>query len=119
MLGLDPHTVQAAPDKQHGHVQLSDAYIKSVHTSYPEVFPIERMDPSLVIGFFCRNKSDFLELERGLRLQSETGDFPYLFSVEAKAPDYQTSEAQDQLLGDLDVDSVAPDDNEDDDFVLL
>jgi cysteine protease ATG4 len=115
VLGLDPHTVQTAPQKRglrfptgqvnHGNnsvVDLSDEYMRSVHTTYPEVFPIARMDPSIALGFYCRDKSEFAQLEAGLaQLKSQlTEGSPDLFTFADHAPDYSSSAMNDMMLMD-------------------
>jgi cysteine protease ATG4 len=115
ILGLDPHTVQTAPQKRRMHapagqvnhssnsvVDLSDEYMRSVHTTYPEVFPIARMDPSIALGFYCRDKSEFAQLEAGLaQLKSQLPEgSPDLFAFADHAPDYLSSAMNDMMLMD-------------------
>ena len=97
VLGLDPHTVQCAPTKTHGgkQIYMSDEYLRSVHTPYPEIYPIPKMDPSIAIGYYCRNKKEFAALEASLQemksiaTESNKGkSIPDLFTFENKAPDY-------------------------------
>jgi cysteine protease ATG4 len=138
ILGLDPHTVQTAPQKRRMHgpagqvnhssnsvVDLSDEYMRSVHTTYPEVFPIARMDPSIALGFYCRDKSEFAQLEAGLaQLKSQlTGSSPDLFTFADHAPDYLSSAMNDMMLGDEDIDIdgdvVEGQASDEDEYVLL
>jgi cysteine protease ATG4 len=139
VLGLDPHTVQAAPQRKQLHapagthatlkhhnmvVDLSDEYMRSVHTPYPEVFQLNKMDPSIAIGFYCRDKREFAELEASLQqLKAHSpASSPDLFTVADNAPDYLSSAVNDMMLGDLDDDgtgAVVDDESDDDEYVLL
>ena len=126
ILGLDPHTVQAAPQRKQLNnktvVDLSDEYIRSVHTSYPEVFPLIRMDPSLAIGFYCRDKKEFADLEASLKeLKAAHPSSPDLFTFAKHSPDYLSSAVNDIMLGGLDDDDLGRAEEESDceEYVLL
>jgi cysteine protease ATG4 len=133
ILGLDPHTIQAAPQRKSLHapagnhinemvVDLSDEYMQSVHTQNPEVFPISRMDPSVALGFYCTDRNDFVELEAGLkRLKSKTSS-PDLFAFADRAPDYSLSSAfNSMVMADLEdgMNTDITEDSDDDEYVLL
>eukprot|EP00934_Nitzschia_sp_Nitz4_P004724 Nitzschia sp. Nitz4//scaffold19_size178191//2246//3799//NITZ4_001950-RA/size178191-processed-gene-0.43-mRNA-1//-1//CDS//3329540598//4714//frame0 len=122
VLGLDPHTVQAAP-KRNGlkKVQLCDQYLESVHTNYPEVYDLKRMDPSFAVGFYCRDRRDFASLEASLEQLKMSPNHPDLFTIADKAPDYSSS-ALDDMLGssNFDDDGAAErSDDDEDEYVLL
>lgn len=138
VLGLDPHTVQDAPARVatdtpdsipfgkslDTEVDLSNEYLESVHTAYPEVFQLNHMDPSIAMGFYCRDKSEFLELQQHIRqLNEHFRSLPDLFTFADYAPDYGMSvAAPDTTLGDLDYDEKAePEvaDSDEEDYVLL
>ena len=97
IFGLDPHTVQTAPRKRSAivngepslSVDLSDDYLQSVHTTYPEALPLSKMDPSIALGFYCKDRKDFQALLSGLSQSSkEHPNMPDLFSVCNTVPDY-------------------------------
>lgn len=134
VLGLDPHTIQVAPQRKPLHapagkhitkgnmaVDLSDEYMQSVHTAYPEVFPLHRMDPSLAIGFYCRDKKEFTDLEASLKgLTASNSSTPELFTFADNVPDYLSSAVDDMMLGVPEVDDVhAREESDDDEYVLL
>jgi cysteine protease ATG4 len=129
ILGLDPHAVQLAPSRQGQgasascSVELSDDYLTSVHTRYPEVFDLKSMDPSIALGFYCRNKKDFEELEESLKALNQGSSAPELVSFMEKIPKYLSSEAvdDDMIFSELDEEGRAdPSDiGEDDEYVLL
>ena len=143
MLGLDPHTVQTAPSlrrqTQNGgannspgkpslHVELSEEYLRSVHTTFQEAVPISRMDPSIALGFYCRSKKEFEELENSFKeFQKINGDCPDLFAFADKAPDYSLSTTMNDMLFDgEDAGELGPthpeiagDSSDEDDFVML
>jgi cysteine protease ATG4 len=133
VLGLDPHTVQSAPRRRRIQaglssktiVDLSEDYLRSVHTTYPEVFPIHKMDPSIALGFYCRDKKDFAELETALQHWKEVqgNAAPELFTFCDKAPDYMSSAMKNMMLmdgglGDDDGDD-ADQESDDDEYVML
>jgi len=127
VLGLDPHTVQQAPRRDGSQmVQLSNEYLESIHTGYPDVYQINRMDPSLAIGFYCRDRKDFIALEESLKELKRVTNSPDLFTFARKTPNYLASAMQDMTLdctyfeddddgGGLNAD----DDSDDEDYVLL
>lgn len=139
VLGLDPHTVQTAPqrnaeydevkaanDKEGTYtgIDLSDDYMLSVHTSYPEVYPINRMDPSIALGFYCRNKKEFAEFEIALKQLKLNSSCPDLFMIVDKTPNYSSEAAVGNMMdGELDLEDDIPnsggDFDDDDDYVLL
>mmetsp|Transcript_19327 Transcript_19327/g.28377 ORF Transcript_19327/g.28377 Transcript_19327/m.28377 type:complete len:575 (-) Transcript_19327:555-2279(-) len=108
--GLDPHTVQSSPRRDHerrfGEVALSSDYLHSVHCTQPKDMEMGRIDPSLALAFYCKDRCDFDRLCDELRQNnvSSGGDerknsednkdgtklkkFPELFSVADAAPDY-------------------------------
>lgn len=121
VLGLDPHTVQAAP-KRNGlqKVQMSDDYLQSVHTGYPDVYQLSRMDPSLAIGFYCRDKKDFLALEMSLNELKKSSNSPDLFTFAESTPDYLSSAMNDMMESASFSEGGGKDDGSDDeDYVLL
>jgi cysteine protease ATG4 len=100
ILGLDPHTVQNAPRRRTARVngkssqvvELSDDYMRSVHTTYPEVFSLLKMDPSVALGFYCRNQADLDNLLASLKSWKEMNvDSPELFTVAEAVPDYSAN----------------------------
>jgi cysteine protease ATG4 len=100
ILGLDPHTVQNAPRRRTARVngkssqvvELSDDYMRSVHTTYPEVFSLLKMDPSIALGFYCRNQADLDKLLVSLKSWHEkNADSPELFTVAEAVPDYSAN----------------------------
>mmetsp|Transcript_43860 Transcript_43860/g.105824 ORF Transcript_43860/g.105824 Transcript_43860/m.105824 type:complete len:499 (-) Transcript_43860:1196-2692(-) len=138
VLGLDPHTVQTAPQRTSDYdeveaandkegtytaIDLSDDYMQSVHTSYPEVYPINRMDPSIALGFYCRDKKEFAEFELAVKQLKMNSSCPDLFTIVDKTPNYSSAGAEGMMDGDLDLGDDMPDDDggdfDDDDYVLL
>ncbi|GKY96191.1 hypothetical protein MPSEU_000579000 [Mayamaea pseudoterrestris] len=100
IFGLDPHTVQSAPRKRTAVingalsqvVELSDDYLRSVHTNFPEAFPLAKMDPSVALGFYCKDRSDFHDLLFSFdQWKKENTDVPELFSVCETEPDYSSN----------------------------
>ena len=142
VFGLDPHTVQTAPRRRTAKVNgvastvvdLTDDYMRSCHTTHPEVFSFLKTDPSIAMGFYCKTQDDLEDLFVRLSDWKENNpSSPELFSVADASPDYaaNVSSAVNDMLGsslldDEDDHLVGPDgggdDNDmsdEDDYVLL
>ena len=146
--GLDPHTVQDAAQKRRVgdegeggayEIVLSDDYLRSVHCAYPSTMEMSRIDPSLALAFYCRDKADFDDLCAALsdmKAEGKKYKIPELFSVADVSPDYcanGSSALVDMMmassLGNVDCsfdDSFdggggrgAAEEDDEDDFVLL
>ena len=134
--GLDPHTVQLAPGRRENtdsternklSIDLTDDYLASVHTPYPDILDLNRMDPSIALGFYCRNRKDFLDLQKALTNADDTTTTPKVVSFEDKVPNYMSSPSvNEMMLNDLDLDIDDdfddPGENElsdDEEYVLL
>ena len=114
LFGLDPHTVQTAPHRQIVTtnvgtkvrvIAFTDDYLRSVHTKCPEEIPMSRMDPSMTLGFYCRDKADFKDLCSSIeKWKEEHVDMPQLFTVEDSVPDYtaNVSSAMNEMMLDDD-----------------
>jgi len=131
VLGLDPHTVQSAPGRRENtgternklSIDLTNEYLASVHTPYPDILDLNRMDPSIALGFYCRNRKDFFDLQKALTDPNTT---PQIVSFVDKVPNYMSSPSvNDMVLNDLDMDDDDFDDpgdtqlSDEDDYVLL
>lgn len=104
--GLDPHTVQDTPQRRRAaaangreagsnrdafEIILSDEYLRSVHCTHPSTMEMSRIDPSLALAFYCRNRSDFDDLCAALddmKAEGKKYKIPELFCVADAAPDY-------------------------------
>ena len=128
--GLDPHTVQLAPGKKENSgsgknklsIDLTDEYLASVHTPYPDILDLNRMDPSIALGFYCRNRKEYLDLQKAL---TDPSISPQVVSFVDKVPNYMESPSvNDMMLNDLDIDDAFDEPEEDElseeeDYVLL
>lgn len=124
IFGLDPHTVQAAPKRrtalmngvQSSIVDLSDDYMRSVHTTYPEVFSLSKMDPSIALGFYCRGRDDlesvFASIQSWKRSHPKSPD---LFTVADQMPQYSVHPTSLELSAIEDKNSSIEADEEDND----
>ena len=127
VLGLDPHTIQQAPKRNAlQNVQLTNDYLESVHTAYPEIYDINRMDPSLAIGFYCRDRKEFIALESSLNELKKVTNSPDLLTFVRKTPNYLASAMADMMLDSATFeedgsggDGAEYDDGDDEDYVLL
>ncbi|XP_042472716.1 cysteine protease ATG4B-like isoform X3 [Zingiber officinale] len=77
-LYLDPHEVQSAVD-----IKMDDleADCSSYHCSTVRHLPLDAIDPSLAIGFYCKDKDDFEDFcSRSTQLADKSSGAP-LFTV--------------------------------------
>jgi len=82
---LDPHTVQNnIPPPEKMEELLDHDKNQSFHCHTVSSMPASEIDPSLAIGFYCRNREDVEEFWTEARMLSEMS-FP-AFSVEDKPP---------------------------------
>lgn len=134
IFGLDPHTVQTAPNKRLSTVngitkhvvELSDDYLQSVHTTFIETFSLDKLDPSVALGFYCRDHLDLENLLSSIQVWRKAHPtLPELFQVENVTPNYEND---DMILMNDDINDVLVDDintaakndeSDDDDYVLL
>jgi cysteine protease ATG4 len=137
LYGLDPHTIQSCPQRRRVQlpkgqtkkvVALSDDYLRSVHTTNPECINLHRLDPSLALGFYCRDREDFNHLCAALeKWKNSHPKLPEIFNVADHVPDYSANvssamndmmcmSVSDALLGDEEDGGIGDDE---DDYVLL
>jgi len=133
IFGLDPHTVQNAPrrrtaqvnGKMSSVVELSDEYMRSCHTTYPEVFSLQKMDPSIALGFYCRDQADLEDLFNSLQRWKEANPrSPEVFAVADNAPDYSAnvSSAMNDMMLNMEGSLLDVDDDQmsdEDEYVVL
>jgi len=108
-------------EKSEASIDLTDEYLASVHTPYPEIFSLNRMDPSIALGFYCRNRKDFIELQESLARLNPDSSAPKLVSFVDKIPNYMSSAPMDDMILDVhdDFDNVHDEASDEDDYVLL
>ena len=114
LTGLDPHTVQLAPqpapeeeeeeeeedegggDRGGGGGYIpTDEHLRSVQCRTPQVMQAKDLDPSLALGFYLRNEVDFEAFVKHVQaLQKALGKRPALFSVEQAPPEYGSAMMQ-------------------------
>jgi cysteine protease ATG4 len=136
LFGLDPHTLQPCPVRRNVKlatgqtkqvVSLTAEYLRSVHTTSTECINLNRLDPSLSLGFYCRDEQDFDHLCNSLQKWKKLHPkMPDIFTVADYMPDYSAnvssamSEMISMSLADG-MDEVENDDqgDDEDDYVLL
>ena len=80
-------------------------YLASLHIPYPDILDLNRMDPSIALGLYCRIRKEYLDLQKVLinrRISRQTVSFV------DKIPNYIASPA----MNDLNIDDAF-------DYVLL
>lgn len=108
---LDPHEVQPVVDIK---MDKLDVDTSSYHCNTVRHFPLDSIDPSLAIGFYCRDKSDFDDFcIRASELVDQSNGAP-LFTITATRSSATSVEYNDRLTSDTGVpeldsfDAVAP-----------
>lgn len=137
ILGLDPHTVQNAPRRRNAKVNgkvtsvvdISEAYLRSIHTTNQETVPMLRMDPSIALGFYCRTPQDLQQIQDLMtRWKAANSDLPELFTFAKHSPDYANGGdpmMDDLMAGDMTGSSFLEDDgdnsgeSDEDEYVML
>ncbi|KAJ3047955.1 Cysteine protease atg4 [Rhizophlyctis rosea] len=97
LIYLDPHYLRPTADVK-DITSYTQEDLSSFHCETIRVTSIGTVDPSLVIGFYCRDESDFEDLCARSKTISE-GKTP-LFTIEDTAPDYNDKDAD--ILSDTD-----------------
>lgn len=92
---LDPHTNQACPNfYPEDPNDLTKASPASLLASFvpPDIgrMSVSQIDPSLTLGFYCHDQTDFANLEESIKtLLPHTRDVPTLLTFEDVTPDYE------------------------------
>jgi len=142
--GLDPHTVQRAPRRRKlvphemagnngggrtHEIIFSDEYLRSIHCPNGSAMDMTKIDPSLALGFYCRDREDYESFEMSLKAMKEDDElkkYPELFTISDAKPDYAadlSSAMMDMMMscssplldGDIDVGNR----DEDDEYIML
>jgi cysteine protease ATG4 len=82
LLYLDPHI--SKPSLPVKNVYLASEF-SSYHSNSAKRISIDKLDPSLLVGFYCKDENDYLEI-LDFVLQKQ-GQYP-IFSAIEKKPDY-------------------------------
>jgi hypothetical protein len=65
----------------------TNEYVQTVQKKYPEAVPLQRMDPRMSLGFYCRNEADFDKLCHFLQDWHKLHpNIPQLFTIEDCMP---------------------------------
>ena len=139
ILGLDPHTVQEAPRRRTARingkpisvVDISESYLRSVHTTCQEAVPLVRVDPSIALGFYCRSAKELHHLHQLVKgWTAANPSLPEIFSFAESSPDYvngnmiSSSMMDDMMAGDMPggsslLDGEESDEASDEEYVML
>jgi hypothetical protein len=103
-------------------VDISEEYLRSVHTTGQEEVPLPRMDPSIALCFYCRNSEEFDHLRDSMKQwKSANPNLPELFTFADTSPDY-SGDMDELMAGDMMTASLMDDESEvsdEEDFVFL
>jgi cysteine protease ATG4 len=102
--GLDPHTVQRAPRRRKlapeemtsnggrtHDIVFSDEYLRSINCPNGSAMDMQRIDPSLALGFYCRDREDYESFQLSLKAMREDDElkkYPELFTIADAKPNY-------------------------------
>jgi Peptidase family C54 len=93
-----------------------------VHTTYPEVFSLSKMDPSIALGFYCRDRNDLEDLLTSLNAWKHSHpNAPDLFTVAERMPNYSINPLASSMACSVDASNSAieSDNDDDDEFIML
>lgn len=121
---------QKQKHNQYYTVQLTDEYIRSIQCHHPKHMDMAKLDPSLALGFYCKDEHDFQAFQDAVQrdqwVDEHGSKMAELFSIQPSKPDYSadvSSAMVDMMESSVQLDvgdeegGVLEDD--DDDFVLL
>ncbi|KAJ3327410.1 Cysteine protease atg4b [Blyttiomyces sp. JEL0837] len=89
LIYLDPHYMRPVVESKDTSSYVPED-LASYHCPDVRLASIESIDPSMVIGFYCRDEADLLNFTNSAKKLSE-GKTP-LFSIGSTAPDYTEAE---------------------------
>ncbi|GFS40095.1 peptidase family C54 protein [Actinidia rufa] len=122
---LDPHEVQTAINIRRDDLEADTS---SYHCNILRHVPLDSIDPSLALGFYCRDKDDFDDFcDRASKLADQSKGAP-LFTVTqirnmpktaASHYDRESDSAQIQQDWSFDAENNAEDCTQEDDWQLL
>lgn len=132
-LGLDPHIVQPCGTLED---VLSPTHLDSLVCVAPRKVPVDSIDPSLALGFYCRRRADFLDLTTRMKQTIAPLSSPPLFDILDKRPVTASNRSDDAFLDDsfltplakssdllalssIDSDDLHTQDDDDDDYVVV
>jgi Peptidase family C54 len=70
-------------------VDISETYLRSVHTTSQEAVPLVRLDPSIALGFYCRSEEELHHLQQLMNAWTTANpSLPEIFSFAELSPDY-------------------------------
>ena len=113
-------------------IVFTDEYLRSINCSNTSTMDMTRIDPSLALGFYCRDREDyesFCSLLKLMKNDERLKDYPELFTIADAKPNYDADvssamldmmmSSSSQLLdgGDLLDDAGKADD--DDEYIML
>ncbi|GLE05100.1 hypothetical protein PINS_up014084 [Pythium insidiosum] len=97
LLLMDPHDVQPAAELNAAFPTAT--HLRTMHPPHPLVMNTQSIDPSMALGFLCKNRLEYVDFCRRVRtLQAECGGL-CPFSVADRRPDYAVGE-MDLMLND-------------------
>ncbi|CAA6666592.1 unnamed protein product [Spirodela intermedia] len=107
-LYLDPHLVQPVVDIKRGDLEADTS---SYHCSTVRQLPLDQLDPSLAIGFYCRDRGDFEDFcARAIDLAEKSNGAP-LFTVAAFLEPSSRTAAEAAVNGETSSESGHPEDD--------
>ncbi|KAF9599705.1 hypothetical protein IFM89_001651 [Coptis chinensis] len=122
---LDPHEVQQVMDIKRNNSEVDTS---SYHCSVVRHLPLDTIDPSLAIGFYCRDKDDFDDFcARASKLTDASNGAPLLTitkshsSSKTVCKDFLVHSVDDESHGDFEMDNMNESEisTQEDDWQLL
>ncbi|XP_070539087.1 cysteine protease ATG4B-like isoform X2 [Ptychodera flava] len=107
---LDPHTTQPAVDINKWAAVPDQSY----HTKHASRMNVMHLDPSIALGFFCKDEDDFNDLCKGIRMLVVEGQERPMFELTEERPSHwppfqPSSRISDRPLGAVEATYDVPD----------
>jgi len=109
---LDPHITRPQVPEKLPHLATEDDW-RSYHCGDIRRLDISRIDPSLMLAFYCRTRADLDDLFE--RAHACEGECPAIFTVAEEAPRFYDEDID---LG-VSATKIGGDDDEEDDYDLM
>ncbi|KAJ3019090.1 UNVERIFIED_CONTAM: Cysteine protease atg4b [Siphonaria sp. JEL0065] len=90
LIYTDPHFMRQTIDLK-DPAAYSTENLETYHCTTVRIVPISSLDPSMVFGFYCRNKQEVDQFVKDAKKDLCSGGTP-LFSIQDTAPNYENAE---------------------------
>jgi len=112
--GFLPPREDLDPVQEHYVNTYSVSELKTFHCDRVRKMPLSGLDPSMLIGFFCRDEADWKDFKR--RVEALGKNYKTIFSIQDEPPTWPSDSDSNlglESISDPDMDMDEPEDDED------